>query len=91
MSDTETASDSVNKRPSGPTLDLTSAGIDYDPDTDTFLFPGDGTGFGASFGSQVGSDIEEEEEEDDEDEDSGMPEGEDEDGNDPDIPSFKNT
>jgi hypothetical protein len=83
MSDSEEKTATVSPR---PTIDLASAGLDYDPDTDTFF---SNNALPSSSGSQVGS--EHEDEEDDEDEDSGMLQGEDEDGHDPDVTSFKKT
>jgi hypothetical protein len=89
MSDSESTSAGASTSQNAstqPTIDLASAGLDYDAETDTFFSTG---AYVSSPGSQVGSDHEDEE--DDEDEDSGMPEGEDEEGNDPDVTSFKKT
>jgi hypothetical protein len=64
-----------------PTLDLTSASFDLD-DHDAFSL-----NFDPSFGSQVGK----EEPDDDEDEDTADIEGEDENGDDVQVSSFKKT
>jgi hypothetical protein len=67
-------------------LDLDSAGLDYDPDTDTFSHNiGESQ---ASFGSQVGF---EDHDDDDEDEDTTGLAGEDEDGDDIDVSTYKKT
>jgi hypothetical protein len=68
MHSSDTASSTPSTATSKPTIDLTSAGLDYNPDTDTF---GQDFGLSPSFGSQVGSDGRLPPGEDDEDEDPG--------------------
>jgi hypothetical protein len=67
-----------------PVIDLTSAGIDYDPETDTFAL----SGSSQSFGSQVEFDGGEG---DDEDENSGGSEDDVEEDEDTPVSTYKKT